>query len=118
MDNNLKQIKKEVQNLLSTLSCERRASTEGETAIRNSEVKILDNNLKQIKKEVQNLLSTLSCERRASTEGETAIRNSWYQRNGMQLEQHYISRTVALSFAYEQAKRLEYAIDKMLEEVE
>ena len=83
---------------------------------------MLDNNLKQIKKEVRNLLSTLSCERRASIEGETAIRNSgkvkWYQRNRMKLEQHYISRTVALSFAYEQAKRLEDAIDKMFEDEE
>lgn len=82
----------------------------------------MDNNLKQIKKEVQNLISTLSCERKASIEGETAIRNSgkvkWYQRNRMKLEQHYISRTVALSFAYEQAKRLEYAIDKMFEDEE
>lgn len=82
----------------------------------------MDNNLKQIKKEVRNLISTLSCERRASTEGETAIRKSgkvkWYQRNRMKLEQHYISRTVALSFAYEQAKRLEYAIDKMFEDEE
>lgn len=76
----------------------------------------------RIKKEVQNLMSTLSCERRASIEGETAIKNSgkvkWYQRNRMKLEQHYISRTVALSFAYEQAKRLENAIDKMLEDEE
>lgn len=80
----------------------------------------MDNNLKQIKKEVQNLISTLSCEHRASSEGETAIINlgkvKWYQRNRMKLEQHYISRTVALSFAYEQAKRLEYAIDKMFED--
>ncbi|MFC0275621.1 hypothetical protein ACFFH2_02760 [Enterococcus devriesei] len=82
----------------------------------------MDNNLKQIKKEVQNLISTLSCEHRASSEGETAIRNlgkvKWYQRNRMKLEQHYISRTVALSFAYEQAKRLEYVIDKMFEDAE
>ena len=80
----------------------------------------MDNNLKQIKKEVQNLISTLSCEYRASSEGATAIRNlgkvKWYQRNRMKLEQHYISRTVALSFAYEQAKRLEYAIDKMFDD--
>lgn len=82
----------------------------------------MENNLKQIKKEIQNLISTLSCERRASSEGETAIRNSgkvkWYQRNRMKLEQHYISRTVALSFAYEQAKHLEYVIDKMFEDEE
>lgn len=82
----------------------------------------MDENLKQIKKEIQNLISTLSCERRASSEGETAIRNSgkvkWYQRNRMKLEQHYISRTVALSFAYQQAKHLEYVVDKIFDEME
>jgi hypothetical protein len=79
----------------------------------------LDNNLKQLKKEIQNLVSALSCECRASSEGETAIRNSgkvkWYQRNRMKLEQHYISRRVALSFAYQQAKHLENVIDEMFD---
>lgn len=82
----------------------------------------MDENIKQVKKEIQNLISTLSCERRASDEGERAIRNSgkakWYQRNKMKLEQHYASRTVALTFAYEQAKHLEYVIDEMFEDEE
>ena len=82
----------------------------------------MSENLKQINKEVQNLLSALSCERRASEEGETAIKNlgkvKWYRRNGIKLEQHYISRTVALSYAYEQAKNLEYVVDKMIDEAE
>ncbi|MEG0123159.1 hypothetical protein [Enterococcus sp.] len=82
----------------------------------------MSEDLKQIKKEVQNLLSALSCERRASEEGERAIRNlgkvKWYRRNGMKLEQHYASRALALSFAYERAKYLELAIDKIIKEAE